>query len=228
MPGCSRTSLATGFRCWPVCTDRFGILRHGIGEPAAAPSFGTPADLALTRGPSIFNNSAFGLRAKWLSADRTVYAMGALLDGIPNDPARPKRTAIRLRKAMRLCHCRVGWMPILVDGDKHGRSASTRSAFGVTVTGCPINLMSTPMAALAAPLARGLPARRANPAGSWRCRTRSHAFGRYSFSDAIRRPSIACGISACACAVQRPADRRRSGNRLTHSRLASKWRPCRR
>jgi hypothetical protein len=51
----------------------------------------------LTRGPSIFNNSAFGLRAKWNIA-KTVYAMGAVLDGIPNDPARPKRTAIRFAK----------------------------------------------------------------------------------------------------------------------------------
>ena len=62
------------------------------------PPFGTPADLALTRGPSVFNNSAFGLRAKWQSADRSRYLMGAVLDGIPNDPANPKRTAIKFNK----------------------------------------------------------------------------------------------------------------------------------
>jgi porin len=62
------------------------------------PPYGPVADLSLTRGPSIFNNSAFGLRAKWQSADRSRYLMGAMLDGIPNDPANPKRTAIKFNK----------------------------------------------------------------------------------------------------------------------------------
>lgn len=77
------------------------------------PSFGTPADIALTRGPSIFNNSAFGLRGKWLSADRTFYGMAAVLDGIPNNPDRPKHTSIRLRSqdgAMAIAE--FGWMPL--------------------------------------------------------------------------------------------------------------------
>jgi len=76
------------------------------------PAFGTPADLALTHSPSIFNNSAFGLRGKWLSADRSFYAMGALLDGIPNDPAHPKRTAVRFAKGDgAFVIAELGWMP---------------------------------------------------------------------------------------------------------------------
>ncbi len=76
------------------------------------PAFGTPADLALTRGPSIFNNSAFGVRARWQSADRETYAMGALVDGIPNDPARPKATAIRFAKGDgAFVIAEFGWTP---------------------------------------------------------------------------------------------------------------------
>jgi porin len=77
------------------------------------PPFGTPADLALTRGPSVFNNSAFGLRAKWQSADRTRYLMGAVLDGIPNDPDHPKRTAIKFSKGDGIFSiAEFGWMPL--------------------------------------------------------------------------------------------------------------------
>lgn len=77
------------------------------------PPFGAPADLALTRGPSIFNSSAFGLRAKWQSADRTRYLMGAVLDGIPNDPAHPKRTAIKFDRGDGIFSiAELGWMPL--------------------------------------------------------------------------------------------------------------------
>lgn len=60
------------------------------------PPYGTVPDLALTRGPSIFNNPAVGLRAKWQSDG--MYAMGAVLDGIPGDPQRPKGTHVRFDK----------------------------------------------------------------------------------------------------------------------------------
>ncbi|MDP2826783.1 MAG: carbohydrate porin [Sulfuritalea sp.] len=77
------------------------------------PAYGTPADLALTNAPSIFNNAAFGVRAKWLSADRELYAMGALMDGIPNDPARPKATAVRFAKGDgAFVIGEIGWMPL--------------------------------------------------------------------------------------------------------------------
>ena len=77
------------------------------------PPFGTPADLALTRGPSIFNNASFGLRAKWQSADRTRYLMAAVLDGMPNDPDKPKRTAIRFDQGDGIFSiAEFGWMPL--------------------------------------------------------------------------------------------------------------------
>ncbi len=77
------------------------------------PAYGTPADLALTNTPSVFNNAAFGLRAKWLSADRELYAMAALMDGIPNNPARPKATAIRFAKGDgAFVIGEIGWMPL--------------------------------------------------------------------------------------------------------------------
>lgn len=77
------------------------------------PAYGTPADLALTDTPSVFNNAAFGFRAKWFSADRELYAMGALMDGIPNDPARPKATAIRFARGDgAFVIGEIGWMPL--------------------------------------------------------------------------------------------------------------------
>lgn len=59
------------------------------------PPYGAAPDLAMTRGPSIFNNPAFGVRAKWQSDQLNVYAMAAVLDGMPGDPARPKGTHVR-------------------------------------------------------------------------------------------------------------------------------------
>ncbi|MFA5124040.1 carbohydrate porin [Zavarzinia sp.] len=77
------------------------------------PAYGTPADLALTNAPSVFNNAAFGIRAKWLSENREWYAMGALMDGVPNDRARPKATAIRFAKGDgAFVIGEIGWMPL--------------------------------------------------------------------------------------------------------------------
>jgi porin len=77
------------------------------------PAYGTPADLALTNAPSVFNNAAFGIRAKWLSENRTWYAMGALMDGVPNDPARPRATAIRFAKGDgAFVIGEIGWTPL--------------------------------------------------------------------------------------------------------------------
>lgn len=77
------------------------------------PSFGALTDLALTHGPSIFNHSSFGLRAKWLSADRTHYAMGALLDGFPaSDPAHPTLTPTRFTGGHgAFAIAEMGWLP---------------------------------------------------------------------------------------------------------------------
>lgn len=62
------------------------------------PPYGPTPELSLTRGPSIFNNPAFGLRAKWQSEDRTLYVAGAVLDGVPGDPQRPKGTHIKFNQ----------------------------------------------------------------------------------------------------------------------------------
>lgn len=85
--------------------DSAGVLLH--------PAYGPSADLALTRGPSIFNNSAFGLRVKWQSPQRTWYALGALLDGMPGDPDRPKGTHVHFRHGDgSFTIAEAGWMPI--------------------------------------------------------------------------------------------------------------------
>ena len=88
--GEGRFSLLAGL--YPIDSE-FQVL-----ESAALfvqPPYGPTADLSLTRGPSIFNNPAFGLRAKWYTSDRTIYAQGAILDGVPGDLHSPKGTHIR-------------------------------------------------------------------------------------------------------------------------------------
>ena len=62
------------------------------------PQYGVTAELGLTRGPSIFNSTAVGVRAKLLSEDRSAYALGAVLDGLPGDPNNPKGTHIKFGK----------------------------------------------------------------------------------------------------------------------------------
>lgn len=85
--------------------DSAAILLH--------PAYGPPADLSLTNSPSVFNNAAFGIRAKWFSENREMYAMAALMDGIPNDPAHPKRTSIRFaRSDGAFVIGEIGWMPL--------------------------------------------------------------------------------------------------------------------
>lgn len=102
-----RVSLLAGI--YPIDSEFFAM------ESAANllhPAYGTPADLALSNTPSIFNNAALGLRGKWFSDDRTVYAMGAVLDGVPNDPKHPKRTAVKLSGSDGAFGIvEFGWMP---------------------------------------------------------------------------------------------------------------------
>lgn len=77
------------------------------------PAYGVSADLALTRGPSIFNNSAAGMRLKWQAVNRTRYAMLALLDGMPGDPGNPKGTHVKFGKRDgNFIIAEYGWMPI--------------------------------------------------------------------------------------------------------------------
>ena len=107
---------------YPIDSEFFTVDSAGV---FLGPQYGTPADLALTRGPSIFNNSAFGLRARWNLAP-TLNAMAAVLDGIPNDPARPRATAIRFARGDgSFGIAELGWLPE-ADNDKfqgHAKAA---------------------------------------------------------------------------------------------------------
>jgi porin len=76
------------------------------------PPYGASGELALTRGPSIFNTSSFGLRGKWVSGDQTLYAQAAVLDGMPGDPDNPKGTHLQFNKGDgSFAIAEVGWMP---------------------------------------------------------------------------------------------------------------------
>ncbi len=102
-----RLSLLAGL--YPIdsefsVVDSAGVFLH--------PSFGAPADLAMTRGPSIFNTSSFGLRLRWDGAERDRYAMLAVLDGIPGDPDDPHGTHVRFdRNDGTFTIAEIGWMP---------------------------------------------------------------------------------------------------------------------
>jgi porin len=110
---------------YPIDSEFFTVDSAGV---FIGPQYGTPADLALTRGPSIFNNSAFGLRAKWNVA-KTVYAMAAVLDGIPNDPARPKVAAIRFAKGDGSFSIgELGWLP---EADNEKFKGHAKAAIGL-------------------------------------------------------------------------------------------------
>ena len=63
------------------------------------PVFGVGAELAQTglNGPSIFPNTAFGVRIK-AQSDSGHYAQLAVLDGVPGDPDHPGRTVVRLSR----------------------------------------------------------------------------------------------------------------------------------
>lgn len=87
------TTLLAGL--YPIDTEFQAVESAGL---FVQPPYGAAPDIALTRGPSIFNNPAFGLRAKWMLNDLGIYAMGAVLDGIPGDPARPKGTHIQFQR----------------------------------------------------------------------------------------------------------------------------------
>jgi porin len=110
---------------YPIDSEFFTVDSAGV---FLGPQYGTPADLALTRGPSIFNNSAFGFRARW-DFDKAFYAMGALLDGIPNDPRHPKHTRIRFEDGDGTFQIgEIGWLP---EAASEGFTGHAKVAFGL-------------------------------------------------------------------------------------------------
>lgn len=211
------------------------------------PAYGPPADLALTNTPSVFNNAAFGVRAKAFFAKREVYAMAALMDGIPNDPARPKTAAVRFAKGDgAFVIGEVGWMPLefghlfepvdpsnvrqtpeLVAHEKYG--GISKYAIGFWRYG---NRVADQLDADA----DGTPVQRSSQ-GGYVLAERSlfslggqvgrdvTAFARYSFSDgdstAIDR-MWNVGLRIRGPLASRPDDSLAVG--WTHGRLAPKWR----
>lgn len=91
--GDNQWSLLAGL--YPIDSEFQVIESAGI---FVLPPYGPTADLSLTRGPSIFNQSAIGLRGKWQSENKKNYAMVAILDGIPGDPGKPKGTHVKFNK----------------------------------------------------------------------------------------------------------------------------------
>jgi len=102
-----RISLLAGL--YPIDSE-FSVL-----DSAAifvAPPYGASGELALTRGPSIFNTSSFGMRGKLVSQDQTLYAQAAVLDGVPGDPDNPRGTHVQFNAGDgSFAIAEIGWMP---------------------------------------------------------------------------------------------------------------------
>jgi porin len=115
---------------YPIDSEFFTLDAAGV---FLGPQYGTPADLALTNSPSIFNNSAFGIRARWAIAP-ALYAMGAVLDGIPNDPAHPKRTSIRFARGDGgFTIGELGWMPQAGNDKFKGHAKLAAGVWGYSI-----------------------------------------------------------------------------------------------
>ena len=115
---------------YPIDSEFFAMDAAGV---FLGPQYGTPADLALTNTPSIFNNSAFGFRARWTIAP-ALYAMGAVLDGIPNDPAHPKRTSIRFARGDGgFTIGELGWLPEAGNDKFRGHAKLAAGVWGYSI-----------------------------------------------------------------------------------------------
>lgn len=115
---------------YPIDTEFFGMDSAGV---FLGSQYGTPADLAQTRNgaASVFNNSAFGVRLKWQAADKTLYTQAAVLDGIPNDPLKPKNTAILFNKGDGVFHIgEIGYLPQAANEKFQGHSKYALGLWG--------------------------------------------------------------------------------------------------
>jgi len=221
-----RFALLAGL--YPIDSEFFAMDSAGI---FLGPQYGTPADLALTRGPSIFNNSAFGLRAKAQTGDRSTYAMGAVLDGIPNDPAQPKRTTIKFAKgdgAFGIAE--IGWLPQAANEKFEGHA---KLAFGVWRYTAKVNdqldvdSMGNPLRRRSAGgylLGERTLLRFGSDGGRY-----ASAFCRYTWTDGDSTPianSVNLGVHAHGPLPSRPDDI--LGAAWTRSGLAGKFRQAQR
>jgi porin len=208
---------------YPIDSEFFTMDSAGV---FLGPQYGAPADLAQTRGPSIFNNSAFGMRIKW-TVSPSIYAMGAVLDGMPNDPAHPKRTSIRFAKGDgSFSIAELGWLPE-AENDKfkgHAKAALGFWAYSAKVDDL---LDTTPAGAPLQRTQRGgylLGERTLVHLGGEAERFLS-GFARYTWSDgdstAVRN-SLNLGVHVKGPVESRPNDT--IGLAWTRAGLSAKWR----
>lgn len=208
---------------YPIDSEFFAIDSAGV---FLGPQYGTPADLALTSSPSIFNNSAFGFRARWSLAP-SIYAMGAVLDGVANDPARPKRTAIRFARGDgSFAIAEFGWLPEAGNDKFNGHAKLALGLWGY----------SAKADDLADTDATGHPVRRSRRGGyllGERTLMRLggnknrflSGFARYTFADGDSSAignSLNLGVHAKSPFAARPDDI--FGLAWTRAGLADKWR----
>lgn len=208
---------------YPIDSEFFAVDSAAV---LLGPQYGTPADLALTRRPSIFNNAAFGVRARW-TVSPTLYAIGAVLDGVPNDPARPKRTAIRFAKGDgSFSIAEFGWLPA-AENDKfkgHAKLAAGLWGYSAKVD----DQFDTDLAGNPLP-------RRSRGGYLFGERTLAHlggeaerfltGFARYTWGDGDStavKDSLNLGVHVKGPVESRPADI--IGLAWTRAGLAGKWR----
>lgn len=208
---------------YPIDSEFFTMDSAGV---FLGPQYGTPADLALTNAPSIFNNSAFGIRARWNIAP-SLYVMGAVLDGVPNDPARPKRTAIRFAKGDGSFSIgELGWLPEAANDKFTGHA---KLAFGLWGYSAKANDLRD-LDAAGNPLLRS---RRGGYVLGERTLMRLGGnddrfvtgFARYTFGDgdsSAVRNSLNLGVHARSPFASRPDDI--LGLAWTRAGLSDKWR----
>lgn len=185
------------------------------------PPYGPTADLSLTRGPSIFNTSAFGVRAKWQSDSHGTYLQGAVLDGVPGDPAKPKGTHVKFAKG-------DGTMSIVELGAKADKaSGSAKYAIGLWSYSAKVDdLVDLD--------ANGDPVRRRSSGGYilgernlWQGAQGFDLTGfvRYSATDGYSTPiqsTVSAGMTINAPFAGRPGDT--FGLAYTHAKIASRFR----
>ena len=96
------------------------------------PTAGPQADLALTRGPAIYNNAALGFRLKAWSEDQTHYAMVAILDrpeGDTNNFQGAKLQLARIPGAHVIGE--IGLTPLAAANDKGDQENFDKTALGL-------------------------------------------------------------------------------------------------
>jgi porin len=115
-----RAALLVGI--YPVDTEFSVMESAGL---FLHPAFGASADFAASSTPSIYSVSTFGARARLTSADESLYAMGAVLDGRAGHPTKLKGTQVHFQSGDgQFVIAEAGWMP------EAAKPEADRAAFG--------------------------------------------------------------------------------------------------